>query len=55
MTRLAEMYGGLKLLLNILSVRIADGAAVRAGQARCGRSRYEYIESRKFEMSLSVW
>ena len=49
MTRLPEVYGELQLLLNMLSMRVADVAVVRVGLAMCGRSRNEYIESRKFE------
>ena len=48
------VYGVLQLLLNLLSVRVADVAIVQGGGlAMCERSD-EYIESRKFEMSLFV-
>ena len=49
------VYGVLQLLLNLLSVRVADVAIVQGGGlAMCERSD-EYIEPRKFEMSLFVW
>ena len=54
MTRLPEVYEELRLLMNILSIRIDDVPVVRFGLAMCGRRRNEYIESRKFEMSLFV-
>ena len=48
------VYGVLQLLLNLLSVRVADVAIVQGGGlAMCERSD-EYIESRKFEMSVFV-
>ena len=43
-TRLPKVYGELQLLLNILSMRVADVAVVRVGLAMCGRRRDEYIE-----------
>ena len=41
--------------MNILSMKVADVAAVRVGLTMCGRRRDEHIESMKFEMSLFVW
>ena len=43
-----------KLLMNILSVRVADVAVLRVWLAICGITRDEYIESMKFEISLFV-
>ena len=45
----------LQLLVNILSVRVADIAVVRIGLEICGRTMDENIESRKLEISLLVW
>ena len=55
MKRLPEVYGELQLLLNILSIRVADVAVVRIGLRKCGRRRDKYIKSRKFEISLFVY
>ena len=49
MTRLPEVCGELQLLLNILSVRVADVAVVRVRLTMCQRRRDEYIEKRRFE------
>ena len=40
--------------MNILSMKVADVAAVRVGLTMCGRRRDEHIESMKFEISLFV-
>ena len=40
----------LQLLVNILSVRVADIAVVRIGLEICGRTMDENIESRKLEI-----
>ena len=45
----------LQLLVNILSVRVADIAVVRIGLGICERTMDENIESRKLEISLLVW
>ena len=42
-TRLQEVYGELQLLLNILSMRVADVAIVQVGLAICGRRRDETL------------
>ena len=54
MTRLPEVHGTLQLLVNILSMMIAAVAKAQPGLVICGRRRDEYIESKKFEMSVSV-
>ena len=50
MTRLPELYGEFQLLLNILSMGVADVAVPRVWLAICGK--YECYKSRKFEMLL---
>ena len=54
MTRLSEVYGDLQLLLNMMSMSVADVAVVQLGLAMYGRRRDECIELRKFEVSLFV-
>ena len=54
LARLPEVYGELQLLLNMMSMSVADVAVVQLGLAMCGRRRDECIELRKFEMSLFV-
>ena len=44
----------LQLLVNILSVRVADITVVRIGLEICGRTMDENIESRMLEISLLV-
>ena len=48
MARLPEVYGEFQLLLNILSMGVADVAVPRVWLAMSGTIRYEYNESRKF-------
>ena len=52
--KITKVYGELQLFMNILSMKVADVAAVRVGLTMCGRRRHEHIESMKFEMSLFV-
>ena len=52
--RLPEVQGELQLLMNILSVRSANPAALQIGVAMCGTRKDEYIKSTKFEMSVSM-
>ena len=52
MTRLPELYGEFQLLLNILLMGVTDVAVPQVWLAICGKRRYEYYKSRKFEMLL---
>lgn len=54
LTRFPEIKEELQLLVNILSIKVADVDVVHVGLNIYGRRREEYIKSRKSEMGQGI-